>query len=205
MIDIGPAQVADAEGIVGVFRSAMAEEVVRVNVLGMGKSAAFVSHSIEASHVGGGDAFWVAREIGRGVIGFAQVRRGLQSAFINNIHVAPDRQGMGFGRRLIGLIVSGLDVQDVWADVFDGSTVSGELFRRAGFEVKGTYHWHILPPAEQAAGAFLVHDLPQADAVHALFDVSTIRVETPTQTHIVGRLGDGLFRLTTRASIEDPQ
>jgi L-amino acid N-acyltransferase YncA len=202
-ITFRPAEARDAEAIVDVFRAAMPSEIVAVNVLGLPKSPAFVRCSIEASQSGGNDRYWVAEETGLGIVGFAQLRGGLRTAYINNLHVIPSRQGMGLGRHLLRLMAADAATYEIGADVFDGSTVSAGLFRRAGFRPVGTYHWHVLaPPAEQAV-RFVVHGLAMADAVHAAFDLSTIRVETPEHFHEVGRLCRGLFRLTTPSAFTD--
>ena len=50
---------------------------------------------------------------------------------------------------------------------------------------------------------FVVHDLPQADVVHAAFGISTLRIETRTGIHHVGRMGDSLFRVTSTAAVQD--
>lgn len=198
-----PAHVGDAHGIVDVFRSAMPPGIVAVNVLGMPRSVAFVGRAIEASEKDGSDRFWVADEAGVGIVGFAQLRRGIRRAFINNVQVLPSRQSAGIGGRLLRLLTADVQAAEVGVDVFSGSEVSRALFERAGFAPVATYHWHIVEPSTDAATPYVVHDLAQADLVHATLDVSTVRVETRKAIHPVGRLGPGLFRLTTSSAFED--
>ena len=187
-----------------VFRAAMPQDIVAANVLGQPRAALFVDRSIEAGALGGDDRYWVAEGTTGDVIGFAQLRLGLRVAFINNIHVLPRYQGRGIGTRLMQLMAAVIEAPEVVADVFLGSTVSAEIFMRAGLKPTETYHWHLLDPAAGDPGPYVVYDLPQADVVHAAFDLSTIRVETSDRIHPVGRMGARLFRVTASAALEDP-
>jgi ribosomal protein S18 acetylase RimI-like enzyme len=202
-VTLRPAEPDDAEGIVSVFREAMPEVVVALNVLGMPEAPAFVRHSIEASTHGGDNRFWVAVEPGRGVVGFAQLRHGLRTAVINNLHVAPGHQGMGIGEGLMRLLTAGVAASEVRVDTFEDSAVSRALFGRIGFVPISTHHWHVRELAAGPVPEFVVQDLPQADVVHAAFGISTLRVETRTGIHLAGRMGDRLFRVTSTAAVQD--
>lgn len=202
-VTLRPAEPDDAEGIVRVFREAMPEVVVSLNVLGMPEAPAFVRHSIEASTLGGDSRFWVAVEPGRGVVGFAQLRHGLRAAVLNNLHVAPGHQGMGIGGGLMRLRMAGVSASEVLADTFEDSAISRALLGRIGFVPISTHHWHVRELATAPVPEFVVHDLPQADVVHAAFGISMLRIETRTGIHHVGRMGDRLFRVTSTAAVQD--
>jgi N-acetylglutamate synthase-like GNAT family acetyltransferase len=194
----------DATGIVSVFREAMPAAVVAVNVLGAPRAADFVDRSIAATGASGSDRFWVAENADRHIVAFAQLRLGLQTTFINNIHVVPDYQGIGIGNQLMRIMAETIASPEVGADVFDGSTTSAGIFERAGFRPTGAYRWHLLDPDAGDPGSYVVHDLPQADVVHDAFGVSMIRVETDSGNHTVGRIGPRLFRLTGASPLKDP-
>lgn len=193
----------DGPAIISVFREAMPEAVVAVNVLGTTKAAAFVDHSIAASETGGSDLYWVAQDATDRVVGFAQLRLGRSTTFVNNLHVAVEHQGRGIGDRLMRLMTGALTSDEVAADVFASSEVSRRMFERAGFEAVGTYYWRMLESASADPGWFTVHDLPQADAAHQAFGLSVFRIETSASTHSVGRIGSRLYRLVGEAA-SDP-
>jgi N-acetylglutamate synthase-like GNAT family acetyltransferase len=195
----------DGTGIVTVFREAMIATVVEVNVLGTPEAAHFVDRSIVATREEGSDRYWVAETMAGRIVAFAQVRRGLGVAYINNIHVLPSVQGHGIGARLMRLMARAIDTPEVGADVFEGSDVSWAIFQRAGFRQNESYHWHVLEPDLRKPEPYVVHDLPLADAAHAACGLSLIRVETATGMHQVGRIGPQLFRLVGAAALEAPR
>ena len=199
-----PAEPDDGLRVVSVFRAAMPEAVVAVNVLGTSKAARFVDHAIEASKAGGSDLYWVAEDAAGEAVAFAQLRLGRETTFINNLHVAPDHQGRGIGGRLMRLMTTALSSEAVAADVFEGSGVSRGMFERAGFELANTFHWHLQAPGPSEPGWYAVHDLPQADATQEAFDLSVFRVETSAGSHQVGRIGTKLYRLVGAAAVADP-
>jgi hypothetical protein len=127
----------------------------------------------------------------------------LKTAVINNLQVAPDRQGRRIGHDLTRLQVASIEADDVSVDIFEGSTASFGLYESLGFLPIHKLHWHVLEPSDAPAPVFVLRDLPQADAAHAAFDVSVLHVETPEGSHAVGRMGDDLFRVTTTAAIQD--
>ncbi len=183
----------------------MSTAVVSVNVLGTPQAAEFVDRTIEAVPPRGSDRYWVAETPEHGVIAFAQVRLGTRTSFINNIHVLAEFRGQGIGDRLMRLMTAAISSEQVGADVFGGSTTSAGIFERAGFRGSDEFRWHLLAPVKGGPNVYLVHDLPQAEVAQAAFGLSTIRVETQTTIHTVGRIGPSLFRLVGTEPLEDTQ
>jgi N-acetylglutamate synthase-like GNAT family acetyltransferase len=182
----------------------MPARITALNVLGTPLATAFVHRSVEASARGGDNRYWVAVHPDDEVVGFAQLRRGMRAAVINNLHVSPDYQGRGIGHRLLERMTAAIEARDVSADVFLESPVSRALFGRIGFEVIHTHHWHLVETDGPGALEVVVRDLPQADTVHAAFGISSLLIETRTGVHHVGRMGDAFYRVTTAAAIRDP-
>ncbi|WP_164821433.1 GNAT family N-acetyltransferase [Paenibacillus koleovorans] len=146
------------------------------------------------------------------LVGFAEWRRLDQMVVLNNLMVETDFRSRGVGGRLVayGEELARKDgVRTMALDVFSWNESAYAWYLRLGFEEAGRTYWYegalrtgeeSLEPLDPAAAASpcIIDEYPIAEAHHAAYGFSSLKLRTPSGTVQIGRLGNKLFRIQAK-------
>jgi len=199
-IVIRMARPADAASIVGLFASSFAPAVVTAMLYGCPGASEFVRILVSLPLPLAERLYFVA-DVADQVVGCIELRRVTSGLFLSYIATAPEYRRQGLARRLLakGIGASDADYGTTFSlDVFADNAAAERWYRDLGLTTQGESDWWRLPVEHATAGAedAVVHDFPQAEAIHQRFGFSEFRVATEQGPVRVGRLGDQWFRLT---------
>lgn len=151
----------------------------------------------------------LALDAGR-TAGFAELRSMTDAVCLNYVAIAPGWRGRRYGDRLLMYAldsVAAAGPASVVLDVFASNPVSGQWYRKLGFESEHDTVWWSLPTAlehgEGAAARCLPEGLPEADACERAYGFSRFALLSPRRTYRIGRLGHCWFRTQDPALLED--
>jgi len=205
--DIRPASTDDAGAIAELMRASVSETVRRITILGSPNLARFVADQIASAQ---GDVYRVS-VLGPHVVGVCVWRVTHQRVQLNHLYVAPDVRGQGRGQKLI---LEGLRRHqakpdlDLSVDVFFDNPQARTWYRSWGMGREQHLKWVQIPlpplkPIENVR--CVITGLSEANDRHSRYGFSQLSVSTPIARYPVGRLGDGLFRITSFSILHDPE
>ncbi|MDF2667706.1 MAG: hypothetical protein K0R67_12 [Paenibacillus sp.] len=145
---------------------------------------------------------------GEHLIGFAEWRR-LETQFVlNNLNVDAAYRSYGIGSRLIAYgeeLALKEGVGTLTLDVFAWNEHAYEWYKRLGFVETNRTYWYERSlysrgnsPVMDSVPPYIVEDFPMAEAHHAAYGFSSLRIRMQRGTIQVGRLGASYYRLQTQ-------
>lgn len=207
---IRPAQPQDSEQIVAVYRACFPEALLPYTILGYDGAAAYLRSALASPDHERRARYYVC-VCGDTLGGFCEIRWSGASAFLNHIYVDAPRRGTGIGRALLRDALSdGPGVAgdaSLALDVFSDNERARRWYDALGLRFAHEIAWveyRLSRPRKGPDPRWSVLDLPQADQAHARQGFSQFRLQTPTRTHLVGRLGRSYFRTTSAEILDDP-
>ena len=206
-VEIRPATARDADGLVAVVRDGFDPAFQTTMTYGCSGMAQFVRDQLDLP-AWFCDSRYTVAGVRERVVGGVDLRAAGGALVLNYISVHPEHRSGGLARRLLAASVeafpaAGLGVMQL--DVLATNRVARQWYERLGFRPASETHWWEvdLGDAPDAGAAVVVHGFPQAQAAHARFGFSQVRLAAPTGTYEVGRLGADWFRLTDAAALAD--
>lgn len=207
-VELRPARVGDAAAIVAIIRDSFPPELRERIVYGCPGMQRFVEDLIRVPRPLAERRYTVAAA-GQRIIGCVEVAPAGSVLMLNYIAAAQDARGAGLGRRLLQAALSdagapafGSMVLDVLAD----NHVAREWYLRLGFAPVAASTWWALTLDGRGladdAGA-IISGWAQAEAAHARFGFSELRVTTGTAAYAIGRLGSRWYRTAEPAALAD--
>lgn len=145
-------------------------------------------------------AYTVATEVNTDrILGFADFDiRNEFSPHLAYICVAAEAQGRGIATSLIQHFLKAHPlVRSLTLDVFEQNAAARSLYRKLGFLDGYRTAWHERSlPAQSLDGEIGISNFPNLIASHQRFGFSMATVENSRDTFRIGRLGDGIFRIS---------
>ncbi len=209
-ITVRPARPEDSAAIATIYRDSVDPWLAEVTALGSPVAARYLRLLIAQDGSGWSSRFWIAETAGQ-CAGFVQMRRAsARTAFVNNIYVARLHRSRGVGPRLLLAAIDTLAEYDTIAlDVFANNDRGRAWYERLGFSTQQRRAWWfaaepLSPPPTGHDDHHVVESWPQACICHDAFGFSTFTLETARASYLVGRLGDGWWRIPGSPLLGDP-
>ena len=202
---VRPARPDDAGAIVAAVRAGFSPELHPLFVYGCAGAARFVADHV-ARPAGEAERRYTVVEAGGRVVGCTDVVLSADELFLSYVSLLPEARGRGVGSALLleAVRTSEDGRTRMSLDVLEDNHPAIAWYDGLGFSpVSASEWWEVPLPGSGDDNRATVRGLEQADEVHARYGFSQVEVETTRGTTAVGRLGDGWYRLTRAAALED--
>jgi ribosomal protein S18 acetylase RimI-like enzyme len=206
-IQLRAAVPGDSGAIVALARASFEPGLLQLTIHACDGVERYVRALIEAEGRGIDTTYAVAVD-GRGMVGFAEMRRFSDRLFLNYIAVASHARSRGVGSKLLDAAIGRArraGHERLELDVAEDNRLALPWYRGLGLREGSTTDWWTLPLPEAGGDEVApVSGWAQATASHRAFGFSEVGVETPRRTYRVGVLGGSWFRVKDRAALDDP-
>lgn len=206
-IQLRTAAPEDAGAIVALARASFDPALLELTIHACEGVERYVRTLIEADRRGIDTTHEVAIDEGR-LAGFAEMRHFGDRLFLNYIAVAAQARSRGLGTRLLGAAIDRSrrpGQQRLELDVLEDNEPALAWYRSLGLRDGPITDWWTLPlPEDGDEPAAPIGGWAQAAACHQAFGFSEVGVATAHGSYRVGLLGQGWFRLSDPAALDDP-
>jgi hypothetical protein len=205
MIHIRRARPGEGAIVAARIRSSLPKQIVGLTIWDCLHVDRWVESHFDSK---GASVFYLAVDDSSGIVGAAEFRIVDQTVFLNQIGVCESHQGRHAGGRLMaaglrdlgsaqGLVSAALDVDPANHDAY-------EWYQRLGFSSGPLGHWMLQTPRLETVEPAAVEGWEEAQREHKCFGFSQLELRSAGERHVIGRLGDALFRITTDEVWNDP-
>lgn len=203
---IRSARVGDSEAIATLMREGVSDAVRHITIMGSPHLAHYIADEIAAKT---GDEYVVGTRQGQ-VVGMSSWRHTGMILQLNHLYLAPEFRGRGLGT---ALILDGLqrvrrsEEHKLALDVFYDNPRARAWYRSWGMNCEHQARWIQLPLSavgSQESLHYTVSGMTESNVRHLRYGFSQFTLSTTSATYHIGRLGQGLFRVSAGSILYDP-
>ena len=203
---IRSARVGDSEAIATLMRKGVSDAVRHITIMGSPHLAHYIADEIAAKT---GDEYVVGTRQGQ-VVGMSSWRHTGMILQLNHLYLAPEFRGRGLGT---ALILDGLqrvrrsEEHKLALDVFYDNPRARAWYRSWGMNCEHQARWIQLPLSavgSQESLHYTVSGMTESNVRHLRYGFSRFTLSTTSATYHIGRLGQGLFRVSAGSILHDP-
>lgn len=207
-IEIRPATVNDARGIVDVARIVFAPTFLRMVVYGCDGIVDYIRDQVDAAGVGG-DTTYTVGIVGARVVAYTEMHLAPDGLHLSYIAVHPEFQAKKIGTCLLReaiLCTRAPSQRSFHLHVLEHNTSARRWYEGLGLRYGEVTQWWDMPlPRPACRPSAFVIGFPQAQACQRRFGFSQFTVLTTRGEYTVGRLGTGWFRVTDVEALHDSE